>query len=221
MRHLVLSLALAAIAAGTARAEQARLDEPGPGQPIAVAVNVLPVDWDIMMATTAWIGLDAHQAIRANVARYRGALLGRILGAFSGDSEGPEEGDLPPDFGATTDISLGWSYYPRRVLDGASLETELLTRFDRRRDRINGQNMASEEHHTNVYGGRVFAGWTWRLSDWWFVATAFGGTFGYERGREKTFVGYSSTGELTRSGPVSRAYASLEGYLRIGLAFGQ
>ncbi len=221
MRYAVLPLALAAIAADTARAEQTRPDQPGPGQPVAVAVNVLPVAWDTMVAATAWVGLDAHQAIRANVARYRGPLFGSILAAFNGDSEGPEEGDLPPDFGATTDISLGWSYYPRRVLDGPSVETELLGRFDRRRDRIDGQNMASEEHHTNVYGGRVFAGWTWRLSDWWFLATGVGGAFGYERGHEKTFVGYSSTGEITRSGPVSRGYASLETYVRIGLAFGQ
>lgn len=69
--------------------------------------------------------------------------------------------------------------------------------------------------------GRAFAGWTWWLSGWWFIATAVGGAFGYERGHEKTFVGYSSTGEITTSGPVSRAYASLEAYLGIGMAFGQ
>jgi hypothetical protein len=194
--------------------------EPGPGQPVAVAVNVLPVALDTMMAVTAWVGLDAHQAIRANVARYRGSLLGSIAAALDGDGDGPEEGDLPPDFGATTDVSVGWSYYPRRVLDGAAIETEVLTRFDRRRDRIDGQNMASEEHHTNVYGGRVLASWTWRLSDWWFLAVGVGGAFGYERGREKVFVGYSSTGEITRSGPVSRGYASLESYVRLGMAFG-
>jgi hypothetical protein len=221
MRSLVLPVALVALAPGSAHAEQARPEEPAPGQPIAVAVNVLPVAWDTMVATTAWIGLDAHQAIRANVARYRGSFLGSLLGAFSSDSEGPGEGELPPDFGATTDISLGWSYYPRRVLDGLSVETELLCRFDRRRDRIDRQNMASEEHHTNVYGGRVFIGWTWRLSDWWFLATGVGGAFGYERGREKTFVGYSGTEEITRSGPVSRGHASLETYMRIGMAFGQ
>ncbi len=72
----------------------------------------------------------------------------------------------------------------------------------------------------NVYGGRVFAGWTWRLSDWWFLATGVGGAFGYERGHERTFVGYS-TGEITRSGPVPRGYASLETYVRVGVAFGQ
>jgi hypothetical protein len=219
MRYAVSPLALVAIVAGSARAEQTRPDQPSPGQPIAFSVNVLPVAPDTMVAATAWIGLDAQQAIRANVARYRGSLLVSIRDALNGDSEAPEEGDLPPDLGATTDLSLGWSYYAR--LDGPSVETELLTRFDRRRDHINGQNMASEEHHTNVYGGRVFAGWTWRLSDLWFLATGVGGAFGYERGHEKTFVGYSRTGDVTRSGPVSRGYASLETYVRIGLAFGQ
>jgi hypothetical protein len=65
MRRLVLLLAVAAIATGTARAEQAS------GQPFALAVNVLPVDSDAI-AASAWVGWDGHHAIRANVARYRG-----------------------------------------------------------------------------------------------------------------------------------------------------
>jgi hypothetical protein len=220
MRTFMMLPTLVAITAGSARAEPARPAEPGPARLVAaVAVNVLPVAPDTMLAGTVWVRLDAHQAIRANVARYRSSLLGSIATVFS-DRDGPEEGDLPLDFGATTDVSLGWSYYPRRVLDGPSIETELLTRFDRRRDGINGQNMADDEHHTNVYGGRVLASWTWRLSDHWFLATGIGGALGYERGREKTFVGYSSTGDVTRSGPVSRGYASLETYMRIGLGFG-
>src|SRR4051794_297250 len=58
----------------------------------------------------------------------RGSLIASMAQALSG-AEGPEEGDLPPDFGATTDVSLGWSDHPRRVLDGPSVGTELLTRF--------------------------------------------------------------------------------------------
>lgn len=83
MRSLVLPLAVAAMATGTARAEQARPDDTAPGQPIAVAVNILPVSWDTMMAASAWVGLDTHHAIRANAAHYRGPLLTRLLGAFS------------------------------------------------------------------------------------------------------------------------------------------
>lgn len=220
MRSFMLSLALVALATASAHADPAHSEPSGDDHPLAFAFNILPVSADTMMAVTALVGLDDHHAIRANVARYRGPLLAVIGRAFS-DGDGPEAGDLPSDFGATTDVSLGWSYHLRRMLDGPSVETELLARFDRRRDHINGQNMASEEHHTSVYGGRVLASWTWRLSDLWFLSTGVGGAFGYERGHEKTFVGYGSTGEITKSGPVSRAYASLEGYARIGLAFGR
>lgn len=221
MRCFVMLFAAVVVGAGSARAQPARPEAPGPGRPIAVAVNVLPVAWDTMVAATAWVGLDAHQAIRANVARYRGSLGGALLAAYSGDDEGPEIGDLPPDFGATTDVSAGWSYYPRRVLDGLSIEAELLARFDRRRSYIDGQNMAAEEHHTNRYGGRALIGWTWRLSDWWFLATAVGWGLGYERGHEKTYAGPGPGPGLSNQAQVSRATDSFEGYLRIGLAFGQ
>ncbi|HEX3760370.1 MAG TPA: hypothetical protein VHW23_16755 [Kofleriaceae bacterium] len=215
----MMLFAVAMGAAATARAQSARPEQPGPGQPVAIAVNILPVAWDTMVAATAWVGLDAHQAIRANVARYRSSIAAAFLSGF--DDEGPEEGDVPPDFGATTDLSVGWSYYPRRVLDGASIEAELLTRFDRRRSYIDGQNMAAEEHHTNRYGGRLLVGWTWRLSDWWFLATAVGGSAGYERGHEKTYAGPGPGPGLSNHAQVSQATTSFEGYLRIGVALGQ
>lgn len=80
-------------------------------------------------------------------------------------------------------------------------------------------------HHTNVYSGRVLVGWTWRLSDWWFIATAIGGELGYERGRQNSFVGYDvGDGKLTsitRTARVSRPDFAVEAYLRVGMAFGQ
>lgn len=218
MRHLVLPLALAAVATGTAHAEQARPEAPGPGRPFALAVNVLPVASDAF-AVSAWIGRDAHHAIRANVARYRGPLWLRVLAPVFSDGE--EDGDVGPDFGSTMDLGLGWVYYPRRLLDGASVEAGVLCRFDRRRNFVDDQNAAAEEHHTNAYSGRFLIGWTWRLSDWWFVATAAGGALGYERGREKTYAGADGHGDVSRSGPVSRVSVSLESYVRLGVAFGQ
>jgi len=217
MRHLVVSVALAAVATGTAQAEQSRPDGAGPGPPFALAVNVLPVARDAF-AVSAWIGRDAHQAIRANVARYRGPLWLRVLAPVFSDGE--EDSDVAPEFGATTDLGIGWVYYPRRLLDGVSLEAGVLCRFDRRRNYVDDQNVAAEEHHTNVYSGRFLVGWTWRLSDAWFVATAVGSALGYERGREKTYVGVDSHGDVSRSGPVSRVSVSLESYVRLGMAFG-
>jgi|SRR6185503_11039125 hypothetical protein len=217
MQRFALLLAFL-IASGTARAHPAPPSESPSARPIAVAVN-LPAAWPWSLAASAWVGLDDHDAIRASYARYRAPLLGMIAGRLF--SEGLEEGDLPPDFGHTTDVSVGWAYYPRRVLDGASVELGALCRLNHLRDRIDGMNVAHEEQFTNVYGARVLAGWTWRLSDWWFIGTSIGASAGYERGREKKFVAYSMGMEISQDARVSRVALSIEAYLRVGLAFGQ
>jgi hypothetical protein len=208
MRRLVLLLVFTVIATGSARAEPGppwgipraepappsgatRADQtppstldpdPGPGRPLAFGVNV-PFAWAWSVALSVWVGLDDHHAIRANCARYRGPLWERLQGIP--ESEGPALGDIPPDFGYTADLSVGWVYYPRRALDGATLEASALLRINRLRDQIDEMNVASQERFTNVYGARALVGWTWRLSDWWFVALSVGASAGYERGREK------------------------------------
>jgi len=248
MRHRVLLLAFAALAAlagaaradpgppwgipradpspssGAARAQQAPPSNPGPGPgpgvPIAFAVNV-PFAWSWSLAFSAWVGIDDHHAIRANYARYRGPLWAIIRNSIEGDLE---EGDIPHDVGHTTDLSVGWAYYPRRVLDGATLEVSALLRLNRLRGRIDSMTPAIEEQFTNVYGARAFVGWTWRLSDWWFLALSVGASAGYERGREKVFVGYDfshNPPDIIREGCVSRVALSGEAYLRVGMAFGQ
>jgi hypothetical protein len=57
------------------------------------------------------------------------------------------------------------------VLDGATVEAGALLRLNHLRDDIDAQNRADKELFTNVYSARVLIGWTWRLSDRWFVAT--------------------------------------------------
>lgn len=206
-------------ASGTAHAEPAPASESHLSVPIAVAVNV-PFAWPWSFAASAWAGVDEHHAIRANYARYHGPLWAVIPNML--ESEGLEEGEIPPDFGHTTDVSVGWVYYPRCVLDGATLEVGALLRHNHLRDRIDSKNVASEEQFTNVYGARALAGWTWRLSDVWFLSTGIGASAGYERGREKKFLGYDfSHGamDIVREGSVSRVALSVEAYLRVGLAF--
>jgi len=227
MSRLALTLASVVIAVGTAHAEQApsaASAESAIARPIAVAINN-PLGWRWSLGASAWVGWDEHHAIRANFARYRGPLSTMIVAALEADHAFEDEDALEPDFGHTTDLSLGWAYYPRRVLDGAMVEIGVLCRFHRLRDRIDDHNMAKEERHTNIYGGRVLVGWTLRLSDWWFIAPAIGGALGYERGREKTFVGYDTSGGMSReiinNARVSRPDVSVEAYLRVGLAFGQ
>ncbi|HEY6176057.1 MAG TPA: hypothetical protein VIX73_16500 [Kofleriaceae bacterium] len=239
MRRLVLSLAFAATVTGTARAESppsgvphveprsdaasAAQPEPSLAVPIAFAINN-PLAWHWSLAFSGWVGVNDHHAIRANFARYRGPLWDIIPNVFAGEGSDLDEGDIPPDFGQTTDVSLGWVYFPRRVLDGATFEIGGLLRLNRLRDRIDRMNVASEEQFTNVYGARALIGWTWRISDWWFLALGAGASAGYERGREKVFLGYDfskSPSDVIREGRVSRVAASLEAYLRVGLAFGQ
>jgi hypothetical protein len=223
MRRLALPFALAVMATSTAHAEPAPAGELGRGLPIAVAVNA-PVAWPWSVAASAWVGLDGHHAIRANYARYRGPLW-RVIPAMLESDGDFEEGALKPDFGHTSDLSVGWVYYPRRVLDGAMIEVGALCRLNRLRNRIDDQNVAKEGQDTNVYSGRVLVGWTWRLSDWWFFATSIGAALGYERGSEKKLVGYdysnNSVMEIIKDARVSRPDVSVEAYLRIGMAFGQ
>ena len=238
MRAFAVFFAAAALVAATARAEPGppwgipRAEPTPPGAapqtlelavPIAFAANV-PFAWPWSVGVSAWVGVDDHHAIRANFARYRGPLWQSIAAAFSGEGSDLEEGDIPPDFGHTTDVSLGWVHYPRRVLDGATLEASALLRLNRLRDRIDSQNMASEEQFTNEYGVRALAGWTWRLGHWWFLAASVGASVGYERGREKQFLGYDATHggmNITQDVRVSRVVWSGEAYLRIGVVIGQ
>jgi hypothetical protein len=217
MRRFVLSLAIV-IASSTASAEPAPSSVPTSVRPLALALN-LPVAWPWSLAASAWVGLDNYDAIRVNYARYRGPIWAFIAGSIF--SEGLEEGDVPPDFGHTTDLSVAWVHYPRRVLDGASFEVGALCRLHRLRDRIDLKNVANEERFTNIYSARVLVGWTWRLSDWWFLAMSVGASSGYERGREKTFVGYTMGMEITKDARVSRGNVAAEAYLRVGVAFSQ
>jgi len=217
MRRLSLLVGLAVATTSTAHAEPA---EPVTHWPVAVGVN-LPLIWSRSFAASAWGRLDEHYAVRANVARYRGPLLARTLSSIY--SDGDDGTGAAPDFGHTTDASLGLVYYPRRTLEGVSLEVGVLCRFNRLRDRIDDDNVAGELHRTNVYSARVLAGWTGHFTDSWFLAVGLGGSLGYERGRERVFVDYDQSGgfhEIFRDGRVSRADASVEAYLRVGFEFG-
>lgn len=222
MRSLaIFMLVIATTTAGARGAPVPPLAGSSAGRPIAFAVN-LPVAWPWSLAASVWFGLDDHQAIRANGAHYRGPLWQIIPNLVEADGEADEPGTIPANFGATTDLSLGWVYYPRRVLDGPSLEIAALLRLNRLRDQIDDRNVADVEQFTNVYSARVLAGWSWRLSDWWFVSAGLGASAGYERGRQKSFVGISSSGmSITTQERVSRPDVSVEAYLRVGLAFGR
>jgi hypothetical protein len=210
MRCFLIVLVMIAPEAVSARAEPAPTGTAGDPNPrFALAANI-PLAWVYSWSSSGWVALDNHQAIRVNVARH---------GAFPDIWADYEK--LKPDFGATTDVGAAWVYYPRHVLDGASLEAGLLCRIRHTRDDIDDDNVASSYRHTNAYGGRALAGWTWRPDGTFFIAFAVGGSLGYERGTEKTFAGYDDHGvPMTARSRVSRPDLAAEAYLRWGWAFG-
>jgi hypothetical protein len=214
MTRLGLFLLLIAAATGPAHAESApSVIERAPTGPFAIAVNT-PLLWNYSFAASGWVGWNDHHAIRANVARYRSPGWMIIPAKLDAD-----DGPWDADFGHTTDLGLGWVYYPRRVLDGATLEAGVLCRIRRLRSRLDENNVAHEERDTGTYGGRLLAGWTWRLSDLFFLSAAVGASVGYERGTEKT-SNYGAD-PMTMHRRVSRADVAAEGYLRIGASFGR
>lgn len=220
MRRLVI---LAVVMLTTARARAAPVlppGDPGAGRPFAIAVN-LPFAWPWSFAASAWLGVDDHQAIRANFARYRGPLWQILPNLAEADGEDDEEGAVPPNFGATTDLGLGWVYYPRRALDGPCYELGALLRLNRLRDQIDDHNVAAIEQFTNVYSVRALAGWNWRMASWAFIAAGLGASAGYERGRHQSVAGYDHGMTITRDDRVSRRDVSVEAYLRFGLSFGR
>src|SRR5258708_4342224 len=125
MQRLAILLILATTTPSEADAEQ-----PASGiGPVAIAGNT-PLVWKYSVASSGWLGWWDHHAIRANFARYRGpvaAAIGYDLFSESGSQH---------DFGHTTDLGVGWVYFPRRMLDGPSLEAGFLVRLHRERDRI-------------------------------------------------------------------------------------
>jgi hypothetical protein len=94
--------------------------------PIAIAVNP-PFGWSDARALGAsiFVGLTPHQTLRLNAATwsyYNNPAAGLIAGGAESDgSDGVFRG-------RTTDVGVGWQYYPRRAWDGFFTELGALYR---------------------------------------------------------------------------------------------
>ncbi len=181
---------------------------------IAGGVNA-PIRWFTedarVFSGSAYVGLSPHDALRVNVATYENAvnLASELVLLAQGEySEGSREG-------RTTDVGVGYVYYPRRLFDGFMAEAGLLGRH---RNLSNGlyewEDSAVRHIDTNMVGARAMVGWSWLFYDRVFIAVGVGASLGYEHGTER----------LDGFGPrmttdVRRADVNGEGYLRIGGAF--
>lgn len=144
------------------------------------------------------------QFIRVNAAHYRHAgtpvqhALGFLRDGYLDDYDGRSTG-------SAVDIGAGWMYFPRRAFDGPTVELGLLWRGDvRHRDDVTRST-------TNELA-RALVGWSWLLRDRWFASVAAGGSAGIANGSE--------WGRDVMSRDISFWTTSFEGYVRVGLVFG-
>ena len=187
------------VIAGTAHAQR-----------VTVAVNP-PFRWadwveGTAFAGTASLGVTDHNALRANVATYSniGYLFEEVRDFAESDGRQPE--------GRITDLGLGWTYYPRALWDGLSLEAGALARFRDKRD------VPSTARDSYTIAGRALVGWSWMFSNRVFVAVAAGFSIGRESGT-KTF--FPEAPQMPVTSHVARLDITGESYVRIGFAIGR
>lgn len=216
----VLCVSVMWIAAGDARAEQPSDPEPGRASaashvPVALGTN-LPFLWKDgdTLAASLYVGVSERGAIRANVASYKShePVATDAIGAILFDSDGSEASHS----GRTTDVGIGWVYYPRSLWDGFLFEAGALRRA--RDVSVHDSNRTPERvtTTTTVYAARALIGWSWLLGRHVFVATGFGLSVGHESGAEIFETDYN---HMTTRGSVSRIDVTGEAYLRMGAAF--
>jgi hypothetical protein len=207
MRIVIVIVAVAfVILADVAHASPSDSAEPSETK-LAIAVNA-PFRWPHNLAASMYLGLTRHQAVRANFAKYEyDPGVGEIIGiaADGAQSEGTYRG-------AITDVGVGWMYFPRRLWSGFSFEAGVLRRA---RDH-SIDDMFVLETKTTTYAGRALIGWSWLIEGRAFISIAGGISIGRESGTETTT---SMSGRISID-DVTRSAVGVEGFLRIGAAFG-
>jgi hypothetical protein len=179
-----------------------------PSLRFALAVNA-PLGWAThSFGVSGYVRLNEHLAVRGNLASYQNseALKGTI-GAITGN-DGTGYG------GTILDVGIAGVWYPRRVWDGFLLEVGAL-RLER-----NVYVWPESESKTFTrsieYAGRALVGWSWLIHQRAFIAIAAGLSVGHESGNDTT----TPDGMPTITKPVHRGRSDGEGYIRIGVMFG-
>ena len=215
-----LSVSVLWLATGNARAEQPPAASPDLAAamrhvPVAIGTN-LPFMWDDAdsIAASLYVGASDHHAIRANVASYKphGPVVADAIVGVLFDGDGSESSQS----GRTTDVGIGWVYYPRSLWSGFTFEAGALRRA--RDVRVHDSNMRPERvtTKTTVHAARAMVGWSWSLGRHMFVATGLGLSVGRESGDE---IFETDIDRMTTRESVRRVDVTAEGYLRIGAMF--
>ena len=207
-------------AAGNARAEQPPASAPDLAAaarhvPIAFGTN-LPILWRDAdtIAASLYVGASDHHAIRANIASYEAhePVVGDAIAAILADSDGCECSMS----GRTTDVGIGWVYYPRSLWSGFMFEAGALRRA--RDVSVHDSNKTPERvtTRTTVYAARAMIGWSWSIGRHMFVATGVGLSVGRESGHEILETDYN---RMRTRESVERLAVTGEAYLRVGAVF--
>lgn len=216
MRSLVLpGLSLVLLATGSVHAEY--IPKPAP-PPVHVAVSVNPpFRWPggDALAGSLHVGLTRHQALRLNVASYEYGVnaVGDLIGVLAGG-----DGDEGSYAGRTTDLGVGWTYYPRGLWDGFMVEAGVLRRATDHRVEDEFAPVEILETDTTTYAARGTIGWSWLIDKVAFVSVSVGVSAGYERGTEISDRS-SFDDRMPETASVSRWDLAPEGFVRIGAAF--
>jgi hypothetical protein len=213
MRHTPLLLVLVArTAAAQPPAETPSTPAPQHEALVGVAINN-PLMWNDgdNVAISVYVRFAPKQIVRVNGARYHyagpvGANVANLVHHGFNDNDQLDYG------GWIEDLSVGWSYYPRRAFDGPSIELAALWR-DADKD-IYIANKAFTFRHTREEGARALVGWSWLFRERAFAAVAVGASTGFAKGHQ------NSGPDTTMGESVDAWTASLEGYLRFGFVFG-
>jgi hypothetical protein len=223
MRSFLLVLAVLCSVRVHARAEPVPVPEPvaaaasapaaeTPSSRFALAVNA-PLGWTIhSFAASAYVRLDEHWAVRGNLASYRnGAPLGAAIGDLRGDG-GTGYG------GTIFDVGIAVVWYPRRMWDGFLFEAGA---FRRDRDVYVWPEFENKTFtRSTEYAGRVLFGWSWLIRERAFIAIAAGLSAGPESGNS-TYTPDTPDRMPTTTQRVQRMRSEGEGYIRIGVVFGE
>ncbi len=180
----------------------------------AIAVST-PVSWvETGFGASLYYKLAEHHALRFNVASYSNQepIAGELLigAAFGGDDDG---GGMT---GRTSDVGVGWMYFPRRFGSGFFLETGVLGRL-RRVGSYDEENDLTTTR-SSVLATRALVGWSWPLfGDGFFVSIAAGASAGYEWGATNTVF---DSEEMPTAARVSKLDVEFECFSRLGFSFG-
>ncbi len=178
---------------------------------MAIGVNT-PFGWGQgSIAASVSVGITEHQAIRGNVASWvHDNALGEAIAVLS-DGEGGEG-----SIGRTTDVGIGWTYFPDRLWSGFSVELGALYRHRDTTTLDDNASPAMLATRTGTAAGRALVGWSWLFYGHICASIAVGLSAGRESG---TQTGSDDTGRMPVTTAVDRMAVSAEGFARIGFAF--